>query len=214
VQRSPLPDLDARWIGRPRPGYRLRVVGPGDADVPDGQVGELWVRPPARELMLLEYLNRPDATAAATAGGWYRTGDAVVRSPDGMFTFVDRMRDTIRRHGENISSAAIEAVIAADPAVAECAALGVPDPVAGQEVALAVVPAPSGCDPAALYERLRDQLPRHALPAYVLVLADLPRTPTNKVRKAELREHLDLTTAWRPPARATVPPHALEKESR
>jgi crotonobetaine/carnitine-CoA ligase len=205
VQRVPVPDLDHRWIGRPRPGYLLRVVGADGADVPDGTVGELWVRAPARELMLLEYLNQPDATAAATAGGWYRTGDAVLRDPGGMFTFVDRMRDTIRRHGENISSAAIEAVIAADPAVAECAVLGVPDPVAGEEVALVVVPAPTGCDPGALYERLRDQLPRHALPAHVLVVDDLPRTPTNKVRKAELRERLDLTTAWRPAERASVP---------
>jgi crotonobetaine/carnitine-CoA ligase len=156
--------------------------------------------------MLLEYLNRPDVTAAATAGGWYRTGDAVVRSPDGMFTFVDRMRDTIRRHGENISSAALEAVIAADHAVAECAVLGVPDPVAGQSVVLVVVAAPAGCDPAELYERLRDQLPRHALPEHVVVVADLPRTPTHKVRKAELRDHLDLSAAWRPPARATAHP--------
>jgi crotonobetaine/carnitine-CoA ligase len=77
------------------------VVGPDGADVPDGTAGELWVRPPARELMLLEYLNQPAATAAATAGGWYRTGDAVVRHADGTFTFVDRMRDTIRRSGEN-----------------------------------------------------------------------------------------------------------------
>jgi carnitine-CoA ligase len=214
VQRSPVPDLDHRWIGRPRPGYLLRVVGQDDADVPDGTVGELWVRPPARELMLLAYLNRPDATAAATAGGWFRTGDAVVRHDGGMFTFVDRMRDTIRRHGENISSAAIEAVIAADPAVAECAVLGVPDPVAGQEVALVVVPVPAGCDPAALYDRLRDQLPRHALPGHVLVVDDLPRTPTHKVRKAELRERLDLTTAWRPPNGAAVRATALPTKQR
>jgi carnitine-CoA ligase len=156
------------------------------------------VRPPARELMLLEYLNQPEATAAATAGGWYRTGDAVVRHPGDLFTFVDRMKDTIRRHGENISSAAIEAVVAADPAVAECAVLGVPDPVAGQEVAVVLVAAAGGCDPAALHDRLRDQLPRHALPAYVLVVDALPRTPTNKVRKSELAQTLDLSGAWRP----------------
>ena len=107
------------------------MVGPDGAAAPDGAVGELWVRPPARELMLLEYLNQPAATAAATAGGWYRTGDAVVRHADGTFTFVDRMPDTIRRNGENISSTAIETVICNDPAVGECAGLGVPDPIAG-----------------------------------------------------------------------------------
>jgi crotonobetaine/carnitine-CoA ligase len=206
VQRTPVPDLEHRWCGSPRPGYGTRVVAEDGTDVPDGTAGELWVRPPSRPLMLLEYLNQPEATAAATADGWYRTGDAVIRHPDGLFEFVDRMRDTIRRHGENISSAAIEAVVAADPAVAECAVVGVPDPVAGQAVAVALVPAPGGCDPGDLWQRLTEQLPRHALPGYVVVLDELPRTPTNKVRKAELREHLDLTAAWQPGAGRPVAP--------
>jgi crotonobetaine/carnitine-CoA ligase len=206
VLRTPPPDLDHRWVGRPRPGYDLRVVGPEGVDVADGDVGELWVRPPARELMLLEYLNQPEATAAATAGGWYRTGDTVLRHPDGHVAFVDRVRDTIRRHGENISSTAVEAVVGGDPAVAECAVVGVPDPVAGQAVALVVVPAPEGCDPAALYDRLLDQLPRHALPGYVVVTDALPRTPTHKVRKAALTESLDLAAAWRPPPDAAGRP--------
>jgi crotonobetaine/carnitine-CoA ligase len=154
--------------------------------------------------MLLEYLNQPDVTAAATAEGWYRTGDAVVRHPNDVFEFLDRMRDTIRRHGENISSAAIEAVVAADPAVSECAVVGVPDPNAGQAVALALVAGPEGCDPAELWQRLTGELPRHALPSYIVVVPELPRTPTNKVRKAELRDQLDLSGAWRPP-RARTP---------
>ena len=200
VLRTPPPDLEHRWVGRPRPGYEVRVVGTEGQDVPDGTVGELWVRPPSRELMLLEYLNQPEATAAATAGGWYRTGDALVRHANGHFMFVDRLRDTIRRHGENISSTAVEAVVAADPAVAECAVFAVPDAVAGQAVGLAVVPPPDGCDPAALHRRLVDQLPRHALPAYVFVVDVLPRTPTHKIRKALLAESLDPSTAWRPEA--------------
>jgi carnitine-CoA ligase len=198
VLRTPPPDHGRRWIGRPRPGYTARVVGPDGTDVPDGTAGELWVRPPARELMLLEYLNQPAATAAATEQGWYHTGDAVIRHPDGTFIFVDRMKDTIRRNGENISSAAVEAVVSADPAVAESAALGVPDPVTGQAVAIVVVPSQDGCDPAALYDRLRDQLPRYALPSYILLVDSVPRTPTNKVRKVELRESVDLSAAWRP----------------
>lgn len=198
VLRTPPPDLGHRWIGSPRPGYAARVVGPDGTDVPDGTAGELWVRPPARELMLLEYLNQPDATAAATAHGWYRTGDAVVRHENGSYTFIDRMKDTIRRNGENISSAAIEAVVAADPAVAECAVIGVPHPVTGQEVAIVAVPSRKGCDPAALYDRLRDQLPRYALPSYILLVDSVPRTPTNKIRKVELRESVDLSAAWRP----------------
>lgn len=195
---GPPPDLDRRWIGTPRPGYEARVTGPGGAPVPDGEAGELRIRPPARELMLLEYLNQPEATAAAVDNGWYRTGDAVIRDPSGVFVFLDRMKDTIRRNGENISSAAIENVAAADPAVGECAAIGVPDPVTGQEVALVVVPSAQGCDPAGLHARLRGQLPRYAVPGYILLADSVPRTPTNKVRKARLRDTLDLSAAWRP----------------
>ena len=215
VLRTPPPDLDQRWIGRPRPGYALRVVGPDGIDVPDGTAGELWVRPLARELMLLRYLNQPEATAAATAQGWYHTGDAVIRDPGGGVIFVDRLKDTIRRNGENISSAAVESLVITDPAVAECAVLGIPDPVTGQAVILVVTPAPGGCDPAGLYERLRSQLPRYALPSYILVTGAMPRTPTNKIRKAELRGSLDLAAAWRAAetrsmgARARSGPEAL-----
>jgi crotonobetaine/carnitine-CoA ligase len=191
-------DTRRRWCGRPRRGYTARVVGPDGVDVPDGTAGEMWIRPPSRPLMMLGYLHRPEATAAAFDGDFYRTGDAVIRHPDGEFEFIDRLRDTIRRHGENISSSMVEAVVAADPEVAACAVLGVPDPVAGQEVLLAVVPSAPEFQPGDLWERLTERLPRHALPAYVVVRADLPRTPTDKVRKTGLLEQIDLTTAWRP----------------
>jgi crotonobetaine/carnitine-CoA ligase len=148
--------------------------------------------------MMLGYLHRPDATAAAFDGDFYRTGDAVIRHPDGEFEFIDRLRDTIRRHGENISSSMVEAVVATDPTVAVCAVLGVPDPVAGQEVLLAVVPSTPQFQPGELWERLRQHLPRHALPAYVVVRAALPLTPTGKVRKTGLLDQLDLSSAWRP----------------
>jgi crotonobetaine/carnitine-CoA ligase len=220
VLRAPPPDLDHRWVGRARPGYEVRLVDPAGEDVPDGEVGGLWVRPPARELMLLGYLNQPELTAAATADGWYRTGDALTRSPDGTFAYVDRMRDTIRRNGENISSSAVEAVVVADPAVAECAVLGVPDAVTGQAVALVVVPAPGGCRPEELYDRLTAALPRHALPSYVLPVDSLPRTPTQKVRKAELSRSLDphprVAAPRRPsgPARTRVSSADVEQDPR
>jgi acyl-CoA synthetase (AMP-forming)/AMP-acid ligase II len=76
--------------------------------------------------------------------------------------------------------------------------LGVPDPVTGQEVALVAVPSADGCDPGALYERLRGELPRYALPSYIVLADSVPRTPTNKIRKVELRDTIDLAAAWRP----------------
>jgi carnitine-CoA ligase len=127
------------------------------------------------------------------------------RHLDGEFEFLDRKRDTIRRLGENISASAVESVVAADPEVADCAVLGVPDPVAGYEVLLVVVPrhaaGDGGFDPSALYVRLSDQLPRYARPAYIVVRSALPKTPTHKVRKTGLLDALDIGSAWRPPTR-------------
>jgi carnitine-CoA ligase len=197
--RRPPRDKSRRWCGTPRPGYAARIVDDQGTEVADGQIGELEIRVPARPLVMLEYLGDPAATTAAFRGDWYRTGDAARRHADGQIEFIDRLRDTIRRHGENISSAAVEAVVAAEDDVLDCAALGVPDAVAGQEVALAVVPRDaSAFDPAQLYERLGLRLPRAFLPTYIVICADLPRTTTSKVRKIDLAGQLDLTTAWRP----------------
>jgi crotonobetaine/carnitine-CoA ligase len=207
VMRTPPPDTSHRWCGRVRRGYTLRIVDAEGRDVPDGTPGELWVRPPARPLVLLEYVNAPEATASALVDGWYRTGDAVLRHSDGNVEFVDRLRDTIRRHGENISSSAVEGIVAAEPDVLECAVIGVPDPVSGQEVLLAVVPAAGVLlEPADLWARLQGQLPRYMLPSYVIVCAELPHTPTSKVRKAGLLSELDLNRAWRPTTRRGRPP--------
>jgi crotonobetaine/carnitine-CoA ligase len=199
------PDVGDNRCGRLRRGYQARIVGPDGDDVPDGTAGELWIMPPARPLVMLEYLRHPDATAAAFAGEWYRTGDMMRRHLDGEFEFLDRKRDTIRRLGENISASAVESVVAADPEVADCAVLGVPDPVAGYEVLLVVVPrhaaGDGGFDPSALYVRLSDQLPRYARPAYIVVRSALPKTPTHKVRKTGLLDALDIGSAWRPPTR-------------
>jgi crotonobetaine/carnitine-CoA ligase len=188
---------NAAVLGQLRPGYRARVVDPGGNDVASGDIGELWIRPPDRRLILREYLDDPARTASAVVDGWYRTGDAVRRLDDGCFVFVDRLRDTIRRFGENISSSAVEAAVADDADVLECAVFGVPSAVTGQEVALLVVPAPGVAgDPAGLAARLRELLPRHLCPAYVAFVDELPRTPTGKVRKAELAERFATDAAW------------------
>lgn len=199
LNRAVSPD-NADTIGTLRPGYDARVVDPEGADVTLGHAGELWIRPPARQLVLREYLDDPERTAAAVVDGWYRTGDAVRRCAGGGFVFVDRMRDTIRRFGENISSSAIEDAVAADAEVLECAAIGVASPVTGQEIALLVVRPPGvDTDPAALAARLRDVLPRHMLPAYIALVDEFPRTPTGKVRKAELAERFVPDAAWKAP---------------
>jgi crotonobetaine/carnitine-CoA ligase len=146
--------------GKLRPGYAARVVDAALHDVPDGSVGELLIR----------------------------TGDAFVRHPDGWFEFVDRMRDTIRRFGENVSSAFLESVIMKEDGVLECAAVGVPSAATGEEIHLAVVPAAGvTLDPEAFSARLRAVLPRHMVPAHVSIGERLPKTPNGKIRKVDLR---------------------------
>ena len=160
-----------------RPGYAARVVDAALQDVPDGTLGELLVRPPDPCLAMSGYLGRPELTARAWSGGYFPTGDAFVRHPDGTFEFRDRLKDTIRRFGENISSTALEAAVGAG-GVLECAAIGVPDEISGQAVHLAAVPSgPAGIDPAALMAELAGILPRFMLPAFISHLATAAEDP-------------------------------------
>lgn len=185
------------WL---RNGYDARLVDLDGNDVDPGDPGELLIRPPAPHLVTLGYLDRPEHTARALAGGWYHTGDLMMRRPDGAFRFVDRMTDTIRRFGENISATALEAEVRKDREVVECAALGVPSPITGQDVLLAVVPrSPQDLDVAALWNRLHDRLPRYMVPSRILVVEDLPRSPNGKIRKRVLADAEQLDTAWSAP---------------
>lgn len=185
-------------IGRLRPGYEARLVDREGKDVEPGDVGELWLRPQSRSLIFSRYLDDPDRTAAAVVDGWYHTGDAVRRSDDGSFYFVDRIRDTIRRFGENISSKQVELAVLADGDVVECAVVGVASETSGQEVALFVVATPgSQIDPAQLSKRLTEILPGHMQPTYIAVRSDLPKTPNGKVRKQSLVDEIDLEQMWR-----------------
>jgi carnitine-CoA ligase len=195
VGQRPIEPGTEHLAGRLRGGYEGRVVDDSGIVVADGVVGELWILPPDRRLILQEYLGAPELTARAVVDGWYRTGDAVRHHPDGAFEFVDRMRDTIRRFGENISSAALESAVLHEPDVLECAAIGVPSPVTGHDVLVAVV-AQDGTviDPADLAGRLLDRLPRYMRPSYVVIVDAFHHTPNGKIRKVGLLDTLDLTT--------------------
>ena len=176
--------------GWPRPGYRVRVVHDG-SDAADGEPGELWIGADDPAVMFSGYLGAP---GNGREDGWFRTGDLVTRREDGGIVFVDRLRDVIRRFGENISSIAVESIVSTDPEVTACAVIGSPSEVCGEEVLLVVSPAT--VDPAALFARLSERLPRYALPALIAVLPELPTTPTGKVAKYALR----VGEAWESPA--------------
>ena len=134
------------------------------------------------------YFAKPEATAAAWRDGWFRTGDRVARDADGCFRFVDRLKDAIRRRGENISSYEVEQVLQSHPAVAAVAVYPVRSELAEDEVMAAVVARDGeALDPAALVAFCRDRLPRFAIPRYLELVADLPRTENGKVQKFRLR---------------------------
>jgi acyl-CoA synthetase (AMP-forming)/AMP-acid ligase II len=134
------------------------------------------------------YWNRPDATAEAMDGDWFRSGDVALVDDDGYVTIVDRMKDVIISGGENIYPAEVEDVIYGHPDVAECAVIGVPDERWG-EVGRAIVVRRAGTalDERALLEHLDGRLARFKLPRSVVFTDRLPRSGAGKVLKAELR---------------------------
>jgi acyl-CoA synthetase (AMP-forming)/AMP-acid ligase II len=177
---------DPRSVGRPAPGPDGRIAGPRGERLPEGEVGELWLR---GQSLFRGYWNDPDATARAFAeGGWFRTGDlATVR--DGCVSIVDRIKDMVVRGGENVYCAEVEGVLHDHPAVLDAAVLGLPHPVLGEEVAAVVRLRPgASADADDLRAHVGKQLAAFKVPAHVLVRDEpLPRNATGKVLKRELR---------------------------
>jgi crotonobetaine/carnitine-CoA ligase len=187
--------------GRVIDGYpwaEARIVDAHDRPVPVGAVGELVVRTGAPWTLNGGYYNQPSATVEAWRNGWFHTGDAFRQDEDGWFSFVDRMKDTIRRRGENISSFEVESFALDYPDVAACAAFGVPDEFGGDEVMIAVECAPGATvDPAALGAFLAERMPKYMTPRYVEVVEQIPRNTTSlRVQKFVLRDRGVTPTTW------------------
>ena len=175
--------------GRPRDGVELRLVDANDMPVPDGTPGELIIRTDDPWTMSHGYHGRPEATAAAWRNGWFHTGDMFQRDADGDFRFVDRLKDAIRRRGENISSYEVEVEVLAHPDVREAAVVAVPSDVSEDEVLAVLAPvAGRTIDPQAVVEFLEPRLPRFMIPRYIRLVDALPKTPTAKVEKHVLRD--------------------------
>ncbi len=176
--------------GRPRSGCECRIVDANDIECPPGVPGELVVRHDLPWTTSLGYINQPEANARAWRNGWFHTGDLLYRDEKGDFFFVDRLKDSIRRRGENISSVEVEAEVFAFPGVAEVAAVGVPSADGDQDVLIAVAATPGSrpIDAVELVRFLIPRMPHYMVPRYVRVMASLPKTPTNKIRKVEIRE--------------------------
>jgi len=156
-----------------------------------GQAGELWIRPKVTGIVAFEYLGMPECTVEAWRDLWFHTGDMMRVDAEGWYYFVDRVKDALRRRGENISSFEVERAILSHPTVSQCAVIGVrADEDAGEDEVMAyVVVHPSArADASVLWEHCDRELPEFMRPRYLEFVDALATTATEKVRKKELRE--------------------------
>ena len=191
--RSGWNPTNARTVGRVRegyPGFEVRLVDEHDFEVPDGTPGECVIRAYVPWVMNAGYLNNDAATAAAWRNGWFHTGDALTRTPDGDYVFVDRLKDVIRRRGENISSFEVEADVLQDPDILECAAVAVPADSSEDEILLFVVTrSGTSIEPQELCADLEGRMARFMVPRYIEIIDELPKTQaTQRIIKADLRQ--------------------------
>lgn len=173
--------------GIPIPGVEVRIVDPGSLDdVAVGEQGEIWLRTPQ---LMQGFLNRPEETAQAIVeGGWFRTGD-IGKVDDGGFVYVhDRIKDMIITGGENVYSPEVERVLAEHPAVLEVAVIGVPDDRWGETVKAVVALKPdTDASPEDLIAHCKESLAPFKCPHSIDIIDALPRNPSGKILKRELR---------------------------
>ena len=172
--------------GRPMLGTRVRVVDADDRDVPSGEVGELLI---SGEQVMAGYHNRPDDTAAVIRDGWFHSGDAAALDAGGFIYIRDRIKDMIVSGGENVYPIEVESVIAEHPAVADVAVIGVPDHRWGETVKAIVVLRPEAvATERDIVQFCKPRLAGFKCPTSVDFVDAIPRNPTGKILKRELRE--------------------------
>src|SRR4029077_12938168 len=170
-------------------GFEARVVDEDDNELPDGEAGELMLRAAEPYAFARGYFGMPDKTVEAWRNLWFHSGDRVLREKDGQFRFLDRLKDAIRRRGENISSFEVEQVLISHPEIAAAAVFPVGSELAEDEVMAAILRKPeSRLSELELIEFCEPRLPRFALPRFLEFVAELPRTENGKVQKFKLRE--------------------------
>ncbi len=189
--------VDIRAFGRPNRFIEGRVVDDDDNQLPRGTPGNFIVRTPVenpgddpRDAFFSGYLNNEAATEEAWRGGWFHTGDTVMQRDDDMFVFIDRSKNIIRRSGENIAAAEVEACLVADGRVAQVAVFAVPDEMRDEEVMACIVPA-DGIEGGAglavsLMALCQEKLAYYKAPGWWLFVDQLPTTGTQKVQKQKI----------------------------
>jgi crotonobetaine/carnitine-CoA ligase len=185
---NPIDDVRPGAIGLALEHNEIRIADENDVDVEPEIPGQILVRGQIPNSMMLEYFKEPEKTAEAWKDGWFHTGDLGKQREDGYYVFLDRMKDTIRRRGENISSFMIEKAILDHPSVLECAVFGVPSELSEEDVkAIAVLRPGTELDPQELVDWCAARMADFMVPRYVEYRDSLPKTETGRVQKFDLR---------------------------
>ena len=173
-------------IGYPVWGVELCIVDDADRELPDGERGEICIR---GHNIMKGYLGRPDATRETLRGGWFHSGDVGYRDEDGCYWIVDRKKDMILRGGFNVYPREVEEVLYAHEAVLEAAVIGVPHESLGEEVkAVVALSHDARVTPEELQAFCKERLAAYKYPRIVEIVAELPKGPTGKILKRELRD--------------------------
>ncbi|KGT79752.1 crotonobetainyl-CoA:carnitine CoA-transferase [Bradyrhizobium japonicum] len=178
-------------------GMEARIVDENDSALADGQAGELVLRAREPFAFATGYFGMPEKTVEAWRNLWFHSGDRVVRDADGHYRFIDRMKDSIRRRGENVSSWEVEQTIQSHPAVAACAIYPLPSELGEDEVAAAILLEPGqSLEPVDIVRHCEGQIAYFAIPRYVRILSQMPLTENGKIKKGMLREAGITTDTW------------------
>lgn len=182
-----------RSIGKPTLGYEVKITDEDGNEVPEGQVGQITVKGVPGRTLMKDYFKNPSATAEALRDGWLYTGDNARLGEDGYFYFVDRIKDMIKRAGENVAANEVESVLADHPAVYESAVIGVPDDIRDEAIIAYIIPK-AGYEVTGdeLLSYCRDRLAKFKVPDSIHFVKDFPRTSVGKIQKHIIRkQHLE-----------------------
>jgi crotonobetaine/carnitine-CoA ligase len=188
--------IKAGSVGQVRECFEVKVFDDQDNEVPPGRMGEIVVRPKKPFIMFSGYYKMPEETLRDYRNLWFHTGDLGKVDSEGYFYFCGRKKESIRRGGENITPYEIEKVLTDHPAVAEAAAVGVPDPILGEEIkAYVVLREGRSVSPPELIETCQERLPKFMIPRYLEFVSSLPKTASEKVQKVSLKSR-GIGAAW------------------
>ncbi len=181
-------------IGKPSIGYEVKLLDENGYEVTDGEVGQIAVKGVRGRTLMKGYFKNEEATRQAFKGDWLLTGDNAYVGKDGYFYFVDRMKDMIKRSGENVAANEVESVLVEHEAVYEAAVIGIPDEMCDEAIkAYVILNQGSTVTEAQLIKHCQERLAKFKVPEFIAFVEDFPRTPVGKIQKHILRKSISIS---------------------